>query len=407
MKWLSKKTLLIMLLLITQHLFANTIKIYNVQLIHFNQYTRLIFHFSKPVPAYHSFMLNNPERLVIDFPNVVFATHPLRKNLEDSVIDDIRVSPPSQKQLRIVLDLLENARPHLYVLPAKRRDGYKLIVDLYPTNASSKINLIAPANKTKKCPANKPIATIEIPKTTSKRDVVIVIDPGHGGKDPGAISRRGSREKNIVLAIAKKLQIALNNMPGLKAVLTRHGDYYVSLRDRLRIGRKLKGDLFVAIHADAFQYPDSYGATVFALSERGASSEAARWLAEKENYSELGYVNLNGKGDMLRSVLIDLSQTATISDSLQAGSYVLRHIDRVTQLHHVRVEQAGFVVLKSPDIPSLLIETGFISNPREEMKLINPRYQTALALAIADGVKNYFADHPTPGTLFASARKER
>lgn len=234
-----------------------------------------------------------------------------------------------------------------------------------------------------------------------RRNIIVVIDPGHGGKDPGARGMDGTLEKDVVLDISKQLQIELNQIPGVRAVLTRKGDYYISLRDRLRIARQDKADLFVAIHADAFNNPNSMGSSVFALSPRGASSEAARWLAEKENYSELGGINLDDKSDLLRSVLIDLSQTATISSSLQLGSSVLTELSRITRLHYGKVEQARFVVLKSPDTPSLLIETGFISNPIEEKRLSSPQYQQRLAQAIEEGISNYYWHNPPPGSLFA------
>jgi N-acetylmuramoyl-L-alanine amidase len=234
-----------------------------------------------------------------------------------------------------------------------------------------------------------------------KKMIVVVIDPGHGGKDPGAKGYEGYQEKNVVLAIARQLQARLNQHQGIRAVLTRKGDYYITLRERLRIARLYKADLFLAIHADAFSNPDSMGSSVFALSLRGATSEAARWLAEKENYSELGGVNLGDKSNMLRSVLIDLSQTATISASLQLGSSVLQQLGTITSLHKGRVEQARFVVLKSPDIPSLLIETGFISNPREERRLTDRFYQDQLASAIEEGIRRYYVKSSPVTTSFA------
>lgn len=226
--------------------------------------------------------------------------------------------------------------------------------------------------------------------------LVIVLDPGHGGKDPGAGGSQGHgvQEKMIVLQIAKKLQNLLNQHSNTKAILTRQGDYYISLRERLHIARKNKADLFIAIHADAFNNPFSHGASVFALSQRGATSEAARWLAERENYSELGGVNLTDKNYLLRSVLLDLSQTATISSSLELGEGILKNLGKITRLHNHRVEQARFVVLKSPDIPSILIETGFVSNFSEAIKLQDDQYQQQLATAIFNGIQSYFWHHP-------------
>lgn len=247
-------------------------------------------------------------------------------------------------------------------------------------------------------------AALEKPKSVSIkgiRDVIIVIDPGHGGKDSGAKGVNGTYEKNIVLAISKKLQQLIQQEPGMRAVLTRKGDYFISLRERLRIARKDKADLFIAIHADAFTNPNSSGASVFALSATGASSEAARWLAEKENYSELGGIPLTDKSDLLRSVLIDLSQTGIISLSLQLGHYLLKDMGKIARLHHGSVEQARFVVLKSLDIPSVLVETGFISNAQEEQRLSDPIYQAQLAEALFKGIRNYFKQYPPPGTRLA------
>jgi len=239
------------------------------------------------------------------------------------------------------------------------------------------------------------------------RPVIIVIDAGHGGHDPGATGPNGIHEKNVVLAIARDLQYLVDEQKGMHAVMTRDGDYYVGLRDRLAIARKDKGDMFIAIHADAAPEfsGEATGASVFALSLHGASSEAARWIAEKENYSELGGIDLDNIPDqdnMLRSVLIDLSQTATISDSLILGRSVLHQLAGLSPLHHDVVEQAPFMVLKSPDIPSILVETGFITTPYEEEHLQDPVYQQAIAHAMLNGIKNYFNHYAPPGTWLAS-----
>lgn len=239
------------------------------------------------------------------------------------------------------------------------------------------------------------------------RPVIVVIDAGHGGHDPGATGPHGIHEKNVVLAIARDLQYLVDQQPGMHAVMTRDGDYYVGLRDRLAIARKDKGDMFIAIHADAAPEfsGEATGASVYALSLHGASSEAARWIAEKENYSELGGIDLDNIPDqdnMLRSVLIDLSQTATISDSLILGRSVLHQLAGLSPLHHDVVEQAPFMVLKSPDIPSILVETGFITTPYEEEHLGDPIYQRELAQALLAGVKNYFNHYAPPGTWLAS-----
>ena len=227
------------------------------------------------------------------------------------------------------------------------------------------------------------------------RLITVVIDPGHGGEDPGAISRRGTREKNITLAIARKLKEKIDRQPNMRAALTRDGDYYISLSQRLVKARKLNADLFVSVHADAFNKPHARGSSVFALSERGATSAAAGWLARKENEADLvGGVNLNIQDPVLKQTLLDLSQTATINDSLKLGKAVLSKIGSINHLHKAEVEQAGFAVLKSPDIPSILVETAFISNPDEERKLRDHGYQDKLASAILAGIKHYFADNP-------------
>lgn len=227
--------------------------------------------------------------------------------------------------------------------------------------------------------------------------IVIVIDPGHGGKDPGAIGSLGTREKTVVLKIANHLANLINHQSNMHAVLTRNGDYFVGLRDRIALARKGKADLFISIHADSFLGNTSNGVSVYALSRRGATSEAARWLAKRENYSELGGVNLTGLDDqshLLRSVLIDLAQTATTRDSLLLGGSLLNSLNNVTTLHYTRVEQAPFVVLKSPDIPSVLIETGFISNPNEEKRLRDADYQNKIAIALFDGIQSYLKKYP-------------
>jgi N-acetylmuramoyl-L-alanine amidase len=240
------------------------------------------------------------------------------------------------------------------------------------------------------------------PSQKGRHTIIVVIDPGHGGKDPGASGKGGNKEKNVVLAISRHLRDLINREPGYRAILTRDGDYFIPLRQRLNIARSYKADLFIAVHADAINNPFANGASVFALSERGATSEAAKWLAERENQSEMiGVGDLSDKDQLLRSVLIDLSQTHTISVSLQMGNSVLQQLSRVTHLHNARVEQAAFVVLKSPDIPSLLIETGYITNPSQEQQLIQPYYQSQIASAILQGVKGYFSRHPTQDNLLS------
>lgn len=234
--------------------------------------------------------------------------------------------------------------------------------------------------------------------SVTKKRFVIVIDPGHGGKDTGALGRDGVKEKNIALAIAKQLTVRLNKNPSIKAILTRRGDYFVSLMNRLKFARRHKADLFIAIHADAHFDRRAEGVSVYALSEKGATSVAARWLAERENHSELGAIDLNDLPDnsaMVRSVLIDMAQTRTTQDSIRLGRHILTVLDTISTLHYAEVEQAPFLVLKSPDIPSILIETGFISNPREERRLQSVAYQDRVAAAIEQGVQVYLKKNPS------------
>ena len=286
----------------------------------------------------------------------------------------------------MVLDLTYPVKSKVSTLKANQFYGERILLDLYQHAVVTTLS--------------HPVVKANM--NQGERDVIVVIDPGHGGKDPGATGPGGIHEKDVVLKIAKYLQKAINQQPHMKAILTRNSDYFISLRQRLAIARKHKGDIFIAIHADAFRDSHSHGASVFALSLRGASSEQARWLAEKENYSELGGVNLDDKGDMLRSVLLDLSQTATIGSSLLLGQDILKNLGQLSRLHHRNVEQAAFVVLKSPDIPSVLIETGFLSNPKDEKNLNSATYQKKLAKAICYGVSKYFGQRPPVGTYFAA-----
>ncbi len=246
------------------------------------------------------------------------------------------------------------------------------------------------------------------PAPAGKRDIIVVIDAGHGGEDPGASGSRGQREKDVVLSIARELQRQVNGMKGFRAELTRTGDYFIPLRGRTEIARKKGADLFVSIHADAAPSAAAFGASVFALSDRGATSETARWLADSENRSDLiggaGNVSLDDKDRMLAGVLLDLSMTASLTSSLNVGQKVLSNIGRVTPLHKQRVEQAGFMVLKSPDIPSILVETGFISNANEASKLSSSNHQQALARSISSGVRQFFQQNPPPGTYIAWLR---
>lgn len=369
--------------------------------------------FDKPA-TFKYFTLENPYRVVIDIANINNTSFNHQIDWFQSPITSMRLGKQQDGSLRIVLDL--STQTPMQVQHITSGLGDSILVDLVNppeiNNVHRLQNLsIAPIAKPTaptvtatalSSPPNKPSNT-QTPVAISappphKQKVMVVIDAGHGGKDPGASGSKGESEKDVVLAISQDLYRILNNQPGIDAVMTRHGDYYLTLRERLQIAREANADVFIAIHADAYDNPYSHGASVYALSLKGASSEAARWLAEKENYSELGGVNLNGKGDMLRSVLIDLSQTATISSSLVLGQAILSHLGQLGPLHHGdKVEQAPFVVLKSPDIPSVLVETGFISNPDEAEHLEDPVYQQQVATAIAQGLSTYFHELPPTG----------
>ncbi len=400
---MNKRTVLFCLLMLFSSLLMAA-KLLSINIKEEAGHPSVMFNLDSAV-AHKVFTLTNPNRVVIDFENTELAVALNRVNLGSKLIKFIRSGHPNPNTLRVVFEVNQMVQTKTNPLDAKKAaHGFSL--DLSANQAlATKLDKIPSKNiaaivPTKTIEATKPVV-IQRPPNRGLRDVIIVLDAGHGGKDPGARGPGNSSEKNVTLAIALKLKQIIDRQPGMKAVLTRTGDYYIELRERLKIARKYNADVFVSIHADAFINPQSRGASVFALSQSGATSEAARWLAEKENYSELGGVNLSGLDDqsgLVRTVLIDLSQTATIGSSLHMGERVLRNMQAMTVLHNHKVEQARFMVLKSPDIPSILVETGFISNPREEKNLTSPGYQTQLTQAIFQGLKNYFWDYPPHGT---------
>ena len=326
----------------------------------------------------HVFTLHSPYRVVIDLPAVVM--HQSIPFIQSSSAMTLRSRLNKDHRLRLVVDDAQHLVMHKKISDS---DGHTLTQWIFEDPRTMQANTFYSAYDSGKLSGQSTSVKKEVP-----RKVVIVIDPGHGGKDPGAIGLGGVYEKNIVLSISKKLAHYINAQPGLKAVLTRSADRYLTLRDRLARARRFHPDLFIAIHADAYSNARSSGASVFALSLRGATSEAARWLAAKENASELvGGVTLNNKSELLKSVLLNLSQTATIQASLRMGSDILSALRQVTHLHRQRVEQAAFVVLKSPDIPSLLIETGFVSNDHDQRRLLDSSAQWQLAVAIGNGIR--------------------
>lgn len=362
--------------------------------------TRLVFDLTGPV-QYKVFTLPSPARVVIDIDNAAFAPGLGAPPLEQSPVTSVRYGKRDSKGVRVVLDLARAVQPRDFLLPKHGNKSDRLVVDLFDKTAST---TSSPAAAT-----TKPVQDLAdlIP---GKRDIIVAVDAGHGGEDPGALGPGRVQEKAVVLAISRQLVDMINREPGYKAHLVRSGDYYIPLRNRRDKARKLRADLFVSVHADAFKNPQASGASVFALSHKGATSESARFLAEKENEADLiggvGDVSLTDVDNRLAEVLVDLSMTATLSTSLQVGDRVLREMGKIAKLHKKQVEQAGFAVLKSPDVPSILVETGFISNPQEAQKLNTPSYRRFIAEAIFRGIKGYFYDAPPAGTLVAWSKNQ-
>jgi N-acetylmuramoyl-L-alanine amidase len=352
------------------------------------------------------FLLDKPERVVIDLANTRLAPG-VRLPPAGDAVQQVRSGQQPGETLRLVLQLTQrlSLQEHLSVLPDGRS---RLVVSLdsrvftAPEQREAPVGAPVPAPAPAAAPAAaqmpKPVAAI--PKG---RDIVVAIDAGHGGQDPGAIGKSGLQEKDVTLAIAKALAERVNQTPGMRAVLTRNSDRFVVLRDRIDLARAARADLFVSIHADSIANADVAGSSVYVLSDRGATSEAARWLAERENAADLkGGVNLRGKNQPLAKVLMDLSQTASIGSSMEAAESVLTWLDRVGEVRKSRVQQAGFLVLKSPDIPSMLIETAYISNPAEERQLRTASHQQEIAGAILNGLTEYFVAHPPDGSNLAA-----
>ncbi len=380
---LSMQRSLLILLALALSLPVSAATIEGVRLWSGPDQNRLVFDLNGPV-NHKLFVLHSPERVVVDIKNARLLHDLGRLDLSKSFVHRVR-SATHNGNLRVVLDMRGKVQPKSFLLKPTQKYGHRLVIDLQE-------------------PRSKPTVTQRsVQATTGKvRDVIIAIDAGHGGDDPGASGRHGTREKDVVLAIARRLERLIRQERGMRPVMIRTGDYYVSLRKRMQKARDMKADLFISIHADAFRDGRARGASVWVLSQKGASSEAGRWLAESENSADLiGGVSLDDKDDLLASVLLDLSQNATIAASLDVGGLMLGELKRITKVHKPHVEQAGFVVLKSPDIPSILVETGFISNSREERNLRDPNYQRKLANAMLRGVRNYFTRNAPPGTLLA------
>lgn len=374
-------------------------------------YTRVTLESDYPVKFSH-FLLGNPERLVVDVEGVEF-----NKVLE-SLSGKVDAADPNIRLLRagrfkpgvvrLVMELKTKVLPQVFTLKPVGEYGHRLVLDVYPESPADPLLALLERTENPNGPQplieQKPTADSQIAdkanqgnrgKPVVDRMVTITLDPGHGGEDPGAVGKRGTYEKNVTLSIAKRLKQRIDSEPNMRAVLTRDSDFFVPLGQRVQKARRVQSDLFVSIHADAWIKPEARGSSVFVLSEGSASSTAARWLAQKENAADLiGGVNIGVKDPFLARTLLDLSQTATINDSIKLAKSVLGELGTINTLHKSGVEQAGFAVLKAPDIPSVLIETAFISNPEEELKLADETYQEKMADAIMNGIRNYFRKNP-------------
>jgi N-acetylmuramoyl-L-alanine amidase len=373
------------------------------------EYTRVILESPAPI-EYALLVLKNPDRLVLDLPGTELTSElaqlPNRVQPTDPYISGIRVGKKAPTVARVVLDLKSEVKADAFALQPFAGFGHRLVLDVYPLTPIDPLMALLEGERAKESAAparapESPAPSRERPSAPrpeagpKPRRITIAIDPGHGGEDPGAIGRRGTYEKNVVLAIGRKLKALVDAEPNMRAMLTRDDDYFVPLADRVQKARRVQADLFISIHADAFREPNARGSSVFALSESGATSAAAKWLAQKENSADLiGGVDLDRRDPMLARMLLDLSQTAQINDSLKVGRQVLEGIGTHNALHKATVEQAGFAVLKAPDIPSILVETAFISNPDEELKLRSELHQQKFAGSIRDGVARYFAQNP-------------
>lgn len=424
---------------------ANAAQILAVRVWPADDYTRVTLENDSALKVNH-FLVKDPERLVVEIDGL--ELNPTLKSLvakiqaNDPYIQQVRVGQNRPNVVRLVFDLKEAILPQVFTLAPVGNYKHRLIFDLYPVNAPDPIAVLIAQGEGRQAKAElntelktdfkleippnvKSPTTIEKtvrdgggknpdkladleadigngksseksdPKNTVTRLITIALDPGHGGEDPGAIGRGGSREKDVVLAIAKRLKAKIEEQPNMRVMLTRDADFFVPLHVRVQKARKVQADLFMSIHADAFVETTARGSSVFVLSEKGASSAAARWLANKENAADLiGGVNIKGQDAQLAGVLLDLSTTAQINDSVKLGKAVLAEIGGINRLHKGSIEQAGFAVLKAPDIPSILIETAFISNPEEEAKLTDEGYQDQMANAVLKGIKKYFAKNP-------------
>jgi N-acetylmuramoyl-L-alanine amidase len=389
-------------------------------------YTRVTLEHDAPLTFSHFLLNDGTKRLVVDIEGIDLT--PQLKELvgkveaDDPYISLVRIGQNRPRVVRLVIELKESIAPQVFSLEPIGPYQYRIVLDLHPTAPRDPLLALlnqangaarapdatpepAPDRPSEPAPSPAPATAPSTPPRTATKSgranapmarvLTVAIDPGHGGEDPGAVGRRGTQEKHVTLAIARRLVGLIAMEPNLRVMLTRDGDFFVPLATRVAKARRVQADLFVSIHADAWIKPDARGSSVFALSERGATSTAAAWMARRENDADLiGGVNLGTHDAGIARVLLDLSTTAQINDSLQVGNAVLRELERVNRLHKPRVEQAGFAVLKAPDIPSILVETAFISNPEEELRLKDDDYQHSMAVAVTAGIKRYFAKNP-------------
>jgi N-acetylmuramoyl-L-alanine amidase len=394
--------------------------------------TRLVLDLSAPA-KYEVFAVEHPDRIVIDLENAELDS---RKGLPDGQgpVKAVRSGPQPQHGLRLVLDLDGARAMRSFTVGPDGNAGHRLVVELPPpaVAAGAALAAAAPGSASGSAPSaartpvaaesNAPASAATSPRAPESatpvkrlaaadvngRDLVVAVDAGHGGQDPGALGRGGTQEKDVTLAIARRLAAAIDAEPGMRAVLIRDGDYFITLGGRTRKARQLGADMFVSVHADSVRNREVSGSSVYVLSLRGASDEAARWLAESENAADLkGGVSLDDKDDVLASVLLDVTQKESVSSSVEAADSVLASLRQIGTVHRPHVQHAGFVVLKSPDIPSMLVETAFISNSTDERRLRDADQQQRLAEAIRDGVKRYFYDRPPPGTKVAALSAAR
>ncbi|MFK7814772.1 MAG: N-acetylmuramoyl-L-alanine amidase [Gammaproteobacteria bacterium] len=398
---------LVLLLLLSYSSFSatNIAKISDVRIADRASNTRIVFDLTSPVK--HSvFVLKNPDRVVLDIDQCDANDKLKASRVGGVLVKEVRYAQKTSEKLRVVFDLNSAVSPKSFLLPPSDGKAYRLVIDLTSSTALASTSAVSATKATTSSevstPRLEPVIAMKDPQA-GYRDIVVAIDAGHGGKDPGAIGRGGTREKDIVLSISKRLKNLIDNEPGMRAHMTRSGDTFIPLRGRIKKASQQNADIFISIHADAAHNRKAKGSSVYVLSQNGATSEAARILAKRENASDkIGGVSLENKDDVLKSVLVDLSQTATIDASIDLAEDILLELGQVGNILRDKVEQAGFAVLKSPDIPSVLVETAFISNPQEEKRLKTASHQQKLAVAILKGLRRYTKDHSPPNAILAS-----